>query len=119
MEGIVDKTLVAQRVANRLFATEDAVDAAILEATQLLGGMIEARKDIGFSAVLGTEAVAKIGAALNALTEARSAVVDAHNQLAETKLRLGIRTKMFGTGPKGFGETAVVGDDVAQQRRAS
>ena len=118
MEGRVDKALVAQRVANKLFATEDAIDAAILEATQLLGGMIEARQDIGFSAVLGSEAAAKIGAALSALTEARAATVDAHNALAETKLRLGIRTKLASTGPKSY-DDAIVGDDLAQRRRAS
>lgn len=111
----MEKALVAQRVANKLFATENAVDAAILEATQLLTGMIEARQQIGFSATLGSEAAAKVGAALNALTEARAAVVDAHNQLAETKLRLGIRTRMIGTGPKSFGD-AVVGDDLGQRR---
>jgi hypothetical protein len=111
----VEKALIAQRVANKLFATENAVDAAILEATQLLGGMIEARQQIGFSAVLGSDAAAKIGAALNALTEARAAVVDAHNELAETKLRLGVRTKMEGTGPKSFG-APVVGDNVVQHR---
>ena len=103
----MDKALIAQRVANKLFATENAVDAAILEATQLLGGMIEARQEMGFSAVLGSDAAAKIGAALAALTEARAAVVGAHNELAETKLRLGIRTRMVGTGPKSFGENFI------------
>ena len=115
MERPVEKALIAQRVANKLFATENAIDAAILEATQLLGGMIEARQEIGFSAVLGSDAAAKIGAALSALTEARGAVVHAHNELAETKLRLGIRTKLAGVGPKSFGET-VVGDELAQRR---
>ncbi len=111
----MEKALIAQRVANKLFATENAVDTAILEATQLLGGMIEARQQIGFSAVLGSEAAAKIGAALNALTEARAAVVEAHGELAETKLRLGVRTKMAGTGPKSYGET-VVGDRIIDRR---
>jgi hypothetical protein len=114
----VEKALIAQRVANRLFATENAVDAAILEATQLLAGMIEARQQIGFSAVLGSDAAAKVGASLNALTEARAAVVDAHNELAETKLRLGIRTKMAGVGPKSFDGALPVGDDLAARRHA-
>ena len=94
------------------------MDAAILEATQLLGGMIEARQQIGFSAVLGSEAAAKIGAALNALTEARAAVVEAHNELAETKLRLGVRTKMAGVGPKSYDDTARVGDNLSARRSA-
>ncbi|WP_249138048.1 hypothetical protein [Phenylobacterium montanum] len=105
----MEKALIAQRVANKLFATENAVDAAILEASQLLAGMIEARQEIGFSAVLGSDAAAKIGVALNALTEARAAVVASHNELAEAKLRLGIRTRMIGSGPKSFGENVVTG----------
>ncbi len=50
----MDRAIIAQRVATKLFATENAVDAAILEASQLLAGLIEARNEIGFSAVLGT-----------------------------------------------------------------
>ena len=117
MEIRVEKALIAQRVANKLFATENAVDAAILEATQLLSGMIEARQEIGFSAVLGSEAAAKVGAALAALTEARNAVVGAHHELADAKLRLGVRTRMVGTGPKSFGE-GFVGDKI-MDRQAS
>ena len=36
-----------------------------------------------------------------ALSEARSALVEAHGELNETKLRLGIRTKMAGVEDKG------------------
>lgn len=113
----MEKAIVAQRVANRLFATENAVDAAILEASQLMGSFMEARREIGFAATLGDDAVGKVAAALSALTEARKACVEAHAELAETKLRLNIRTRMDGTGPKGFaGEFK---DDVADLRIAS
>jgi hypothetical protein len=106
---IVEKALVAQRVANRLFATENAVDAAILESSQLMAAFMEARQEIGFAATLGGEAVNKVAAAMSALAEARQACVEAHNELSETKLRLNIRTRMDGTGPKGYaGETAEV-----------
>jgi hypothetical protein len=90
----VEKTLIAQRVATKLFATENAVDAAILEASQLLAGLIEARNDIGFSAVLGDAAFGKVSVAIAALTESRRAMVEAHGELNDAKLRLGIRTKM-------------------------
>ena len=113
----MEKTLIAQRVATKLFATENAVDAAILEASQLLAGLIEARNEIGFSAVLGTEAVAKVSLALSSLSDTRRAMVDAHNELNDAKLRLGIRTRMDGTGPKGYLEEA--GDNVVEHRRAS
>jgi hypothetical protein len=113
----VEKTLIAQRVATKLFATENAVDTAILEASQLLAGLIEARNDIGFSAVLGDAAIGKVTLAISALSDSRRAMVEAHGELNDAKLRLGIRTKMVGTGPKGYldGE----GDNVVEHRRAS
>jgi hypothetical protein len=118
----VEKALVAQRVANRLFATENAVDSAILSATQLMSGLMEARQELGLNAVLGTAAVTKCALAITALTDARKAVVDTHNQLNEVKLRLGVRTRMDGgTGPKGYADTELDIDDstVVPHRRAS
>ncbi len=114
----MEKALVAQGVATRLFATENAVDAAILEATQLMGSLIEARREIGFAATLGGDALAKVAATLAALTEARNACVEAHGELAEVKLRLGVRTRMIGTGPKGFAGD-FQDDNVVEHRRAS
>jgi hypothetical protein len=113
----MEKALVAQRVANRLFATENAVDAAILEASQLMGSFMEARREIGFAATLGGDAVNKVALALSALAEARQACVEAHAELAETKLRLNIRTRMDGTGPKGF--AGDVREEAFERRLAS
>jgi len=97
----MDKALIAQTVANKLFATENAVDAAIVEASKLMGGLIEARQEMRLSAVVGDDAAGKVAAALIALTEARKAVVEAHNELADVKLRVGIRTKLIGVTDKG------------------
>jgi len=91
----MDKALIAQTVANKLFATENAVDTAILEASKLMGGLIDARHEMRLSAVVG-----EVAAALSALTEARKAVVEAHHELAEVKLRVGIRTKLLGVTDK-------------------
>ena len=108
----MEKALVAQRVANQLFSTENSVDAAILEASQLMAALIEARQEMGVAATLGTAAVSKIAVAMSALTAAREACVEAHNELAEVKLRIGVRTKMVGTGPKGFAAPAPVEHDL-------
>jgi hypothetical protein len=112
----MDKANIAQGVAYKLFATENAVDAAILEASKLMGALIEARQDIGMSAVTGTETVSRLAAALTALTEARAAVVDTHNELAEVKLRVGIRTKLIGVVDKTQADTSV---PMVGHRRAS
>jgi len=92
----VEKAFVAQRVANKLFATEAAVDAAMVETMEMMAELIQARKDLGLSPTVANGATAKLGDAVAALTAARSAVVEAHAQLDEVRLRIGIRTKLIG-----------------------
>jgi len=90
----MEKVFVAQRVAKKLYTTEAAVDGALSEAAELMNDIIQARKDLNVSAVFADEAQAKVIEAIKALGEARTAVVAAHGELNEAKLRLGIRTKM-------------------------
>lgn len=96
----MDKALVAQTVANKLLASENAVDTAIVEATTLLSGLIQARLELRVSATVGDKVVGDVSAAIAALTTARHSLVEAHNEVAQTKLRLGIRTKLFGVQGK-------------------
>lgn len=93
---MVDKMLVAQGVANKLFATETAIDAAMVEASQLMTAMLASRGELRMAATVGDEAVAKVAEAVATLAAARKQVVAAHGELAEVKLRLGIRTRMMG-----------------------
>jgi ABC-type sugar transport system substrate-binding protein len=90
----MEKVFVAQHVATKLFATESAVDGALAEAAELMSEMLKARKDVNVSMVVGDDAASKLVDAIKALGEARTAMVGVHNELAEVKLRLGIRTKM-------------------------
>ncbi len=90
----MEKALVAQRIANQLASTENAVDAAIKETSHLLGGMLDARQELKLSAVFGDDAARKVTDAIAALAVARQSVIDAHNEMAELKLRAGIRTKL-------------------------
>lgn len=92
----MEKAFVAQRVANKLFATEAAVDAAMVEVAGMMAELMQARKDLGLSATVGDTACAKVADAIQALASARSAIVEAHSQLDETRLRVGIRTRMGG-----------------------
>ncbi|RRN62339.1 hypothetical protein [Caulobacter sp. 602-1] len=92
----MEKVFVAQRVANKLYATEAAVDAATVEVMEMMAELIQARKDLGLSATVGNGASAKFAEAVQALATARTAIVDAHKQLDETRLRVGIRTRMGG-----------------------
>ena len=92
----MEKLLVAKGVADKLIKAELSVDQAILDTSNLLGGMVAARTELKVSALLGDEAARKVSEAIAALTEARQAVVAAHRELDETRLRMGIRTKLGG-----------------------
>lgn len=90
----MEKVFVAQRVANKLVSTENAVDAALAEAAELMSVMLTARKDVKLATSVGDSAQIKLMDAMKALSEARTAMVGVHEELNETQLRLGIRTRM-------------------------
>ena len=92
----MDKVFVAQGVANRTVSAEAAVDRAISETSQLVIDIVQARETIGFSAGVVDASISKASRSLAALAEARHALIEAHNELVEAKLRIGIRTKMMG-----------------------
>ena len=90
----MDKVFVAKRVATRLRSAEHAIDAALIEASELVGELMRARKELGVAANVGDAAIAKAAAAIATLSDARTSMVAAHAELAEVQLRIGIRTRM-------------------------
>lgn len=90
----MEKVFVAKKVATKLFATEAAVDGALVEAAELMSVMLAARKDVNTSLVFADDCQVKLMDAMKALSEARTAMVGVHTQLEEARLRLGIRTRM-------------------------
>ncbi|MDQ0465091.1 hypothetical protein QO010_002875 [Caulobacter ginsengisoli] len=96
----MEKAFVAKRVAKKLFATEKAVDAAMLEAAELMMEMVTSRRDLGLSAVVGDSAQAKLVEAIAALGSARTAMVEMHGELNDVRLRMGLRTTMGGLDDK-------------------
>ena len=90
----MEKVFVAQRVANQLWTTEAAIDAALVESSALMRDVIQARGDLKVSSIFADDVNVKLMAAMQALTEARTAMVGVHDELNEAKLRLGLRTKM-------------------------
>jgi len=83
------KTEVIASVAGDLYATEQAVDAAIAGATTLVQAMIRSRAELNISPVLGAEAQTKAMEAIASLAAARQAVVACHEELAKDHRRLG------------------------------
>ena len=92
----MDKAFIAQRVANKVWSAENAVDAAMAEAAALMNEITTARQELKVSASTDAKAMKDLVTAIAALGEAREALVTMHDELAEVKLRCGIRTKLTG-----------------------
>jgi hypothetical protein len=86
----------AEKVATHLFAVEEGVDAAICRAAQFTAAMIEARAEANLSAVVGQAELALAARATALMIEARQLIVDAHKQLAQTRIDVGLREIGFG-----------------------
>jgi hypothetical protein len=82
---------VAQKVADRLFAVESAIDAALSRAAELNAAMPEARTEAWLPAVVGQEALDRAAEAFAALVEARRRIVATHRSLDETREQIGLR----------------------------
>ena len=96
----MERALVVQKAANKLFAAENSIDKAMADTAALMMEFQVVREELNISAVFADEATSKVVATLAALAQARSAMVACHHEMAEAKLRLGIRTKLSGIGDK-------------------
>lgn len=98
----------AQKVADRLFAVEDAIDAAVRCAAELNAAMPVARSEARLSAVIGQDAFDQAAEAFALLVQARRAMVETHHKLEEARLRIGVREVNSGdTYPKEEPTTAI------------
>lgn len=91
----MDKVFMVKRVGEKLIATEAAIDAAYAEATELMSDILKGRQELKFAASVVDDTQAKLLEAIKAISEARTAMVAVHEELAEVKLRIGVRTKMY------------------------
>ena len=87
---------IAKGVAARLFEVEDAIDGSLKQASRLIADMVDARRDLHLAAVVGQNAFARTAATISALAQARGEIVGAHDALAETRDRMGMRTVGLG-----------------------
>lgn len=85
----MNKSEVIVGVADELYASELALDAAIAQATTLVQTMIKSRAELNISAVAGAEAQTKALEAIASLGVARQAMVACHEHLAKDHRRLG------------------------------
>jgi len=92
----MDKAFIAQRTQEKLVATESAIDLALIETTQLLADLLQARSDLGAPVGFADDVQVKLTEAVAALSSARTAMGLVHSGLEEAALRLGIRHRMAG-----------------------
>lgn len=86
----------AMKVAESLFAAEEAIDTALARTAELNGNMVTARKDAKLSALVCQDAFEVSAAAFSALARARCDIVEAHKRLSDTQVQIGLRTVSFG-----------------------
>jgi hypothetical protein len=92
---------VAQKVADRLFAVESAIDVALTRAAELTAAMPSARTEARLPAMVGQTALDRAAEAFTALVEARRRIVETHAHLDEARLQIGLREVDTGsTEPK-------------------
>ena len=96
----MSKVEVVKNVAEKLFAAEDAVDAAMVRNTQLLEAIIQGRRDLNVAATTAELAQTRVAEAIAALSEARRAVMAAHAGLKNVQHRLGVDDNEFGPADK-------------------
>ena len=96
----MEKAFVVQRVANKVWSTENAVDDAMAQAATLMVELTSARQELRLSAGTLEKATADLVAAISALGQARPAMVEMNEELAEVKIRIGDRTKLTGAWDK-------------------
>lgn len=82
---------VAQKVADRLFALENAIDVALTRAAELNAAMPQARGEARLPAMVGQEALDRAAETFSSLVQARRRVVETHQSLDQTRLQIGLR----------------------------
>ena len=110
----VKKSLIARDITLKLWSAENAIDASMVEVTELMNSMITGRRELGLVACVGSEALNNTGEAMTALLAAREAAVAAHRELKTVQDQLRIRPFAHPTSPiKTVGLTASDNDSQA------
>jgi hypothetical protein len=90
----------ATKVAESLFAAEEAIDAALARAAELNSALVTARIEANLSAIVGQEAFEVAAAAFASIAKARGDIVETHKRLSETQVQIGLGAIAFGDNGK-------------------
>lgn len=93
-----ERIFVVRKVANQLFAVENAIDQALADAADLAAALPRARTEAKLSAVMGQNVLDSAVDVIASLNTARRNIVEMHRHLDETKAQMGLRQVAFGGG---------------------
>ena len=102
-----DRNELGRQMAEKLYAAERALDAALAEIGDLAALMTRGRMDHGIAAVVGQEALEYVAKCGGTLTKARRALIEGHKQMARDARAKRI---VWTTGLVGPGETKPTDD---------
>lgn len=94
-----DRNELGRQMAEKLYAAERALDAALAEVGDLSALMTRGRMDHGIAAVVGQEALEHVAKCGGTLTKARRALVEGHKQMARDAKAMKIVWSVLG-GPE-------------------
>lgn len=87
---------IAQNVAIKLFAAEEAIDAALNKSADLTGFIPVARQEMKVSAGVGQDAIEHLLESMTMLTQARKRMIEAHAALSRDQEAARIAPRNFG-----------------------
>lgn len=90
------RTRAAQDVADQLIPTEAALDDALSHVARLIGTTVDARRNANLPVSCGHKAIAGMNRIAGLISEARTEMVGVHEELAHTKVQIGLREVSFG-----------------------
>lgn len=100
MSMLKERRLIAQSVADQLFAAEAAIDAAIAATATLTGLMPSIRADARLSALIGQDAIMQASQTCSELVQARGSIVATHKALSVAQREMGLGAVAFGSYAK-------------------
>ncbi|PVM90829.1 hypothetical protein DDF62_08440 [Caulobacter radicis] len=97
----MNRRIVAEHLATRLFTAEEAVDNTLAAMGELIAAMPRARLQARVAAGVGQQAVDHVMEAASGLADVRRSLIAAHGALADAKDQIGLRrVTLVGGGDK-------------------
>lgn len=87
---------IGQSVAEKLFAAEAAIDAAVAAVAQLQASIAVAQQAPGIGACIGQDALVHASQSCSELIKARGSVIASHAALATAQKQVGLGAVNFG-----------------------